>query len=143
MIVPDLNLLVYAHSDGTPLHRPARRWWEDLVNGSERVGMPWLVATGFVRLLTHPSVLQHPASTDQAVGYVTRWFDSPNVVPLNPGTRHLGIFRNALAQAGVGGNLVTDAHIAALAIEHQAEVHSNDTDFTRFGGLRWRNPLDV
>ena len=142
MIVPDLNLLIYAHSDGTPLHQPARQWWEGLVNGSERIGVPWLVAAGFVRLLTHPSVLRHPTSPEQAVDYVTEWFGSPNVVPLNPGAQHLGIFRNALAAAGVGGNLVTDAHIAALAIEHQAEIHSNDADFARFPGLRWRNPLN-
>ena len=141
MIVPDLNLLVYAHSAGTPLHRPARRWWEDLVNGTERIGMPWIVATGFVRLLTHPSVLSKPAPPEQAVDLIAEWFRSPNVTPLNPGSQHLTVFRNALVDAGVGANLVTDAHIAALAIEHQAEVHSNDTDFARFSGLRWRNPL--
>ena len=142
MIVPDLNLLVYAHSEGTPLHRPARRWWENLLNGSERIGISWLVAAGFVRLITHPRVLVHPASPEQAVDYAAEWFGSPNVSPLNPGAQHLVILRRALAAAGVGGNLVTDAHIAALAIEHQAEIHSNDADFARFPGLRWRNPLN-
>ena len=141
MIVPDLNLLVYAHSTRAPLHEPARRWWEDLVNGAERVGVPWLVAAGFVRLLTHPSVLNTPAAPEDAVDLMAEWFRSPSVTPLNPGTQHITIFRNMLAAAGVGGNLVTDAHIAALAIEHQAEVHSNDSDFARFTGLRWRNPL--
>ncbi|MDE0193942.1 MAG: type II toxin-antitoxin system VapC family toxin [bacterium] len=141
MIVPDLNLLVYAHSADAPLHAPARRWWEDLLNGTERVGMPWIVATGFVRLLTHPSVLRDPARPDVAVGFVAEWFRSPGVVGLNPGTQHLAIFAEAVAAAGVGGNLVTDAHIAALAIEYQAELHSNDSDFARFPGLRWRNPL--
>ena len=141
MIVPDLNLLVYAHSDGSPLHEPARQWWEDAVNGVERIGMPWIVAAGFVRLLTHPSVLTHPATPEGAVDLVAEWFRSPNVVPLNPGGQHLALFRRALASAGVGGNLVTDAHIAALAIENQAEVHSNDADFARFPGLRWCNPL--
>jgi predicted nucleic acid-binding protein len=72
---------------------------------------------------------------------MAQWFRSPSVTPLNPGTQHIAIFRNMLAAAGVAGNLVTDAHIAALAIEHQAEVHSNDSDFARFPGLRWRNPL--
>lgn len=141
MIVPDLNLLVYAHSAGAPLHDPARRWWEDLVNGTERVGVPWLVAAGFVRLLTHPLVMSTPAAPDHAVDLMTEWFRSPSVSPLNPGTQHVTIFRNLLIAAGVGGNLVTDAHIAALAVEHQAEVHSNDSDFARFPGLRWRNPL--
>ena len=124
-----------------PLHEPARRWWEGLVNGTERVGVPWLVAAGFVRLLTHPGVLQTPATPEHAVDLMAEWFRSPSVTPLNPGTQHTAIFRNMLAAAGVGGNLVTDAHIAALAIEHQAEVHSNDSDFARFPGLRWRNPL--
>ena len=141
MIVPDLNLLVYAHSTGAPLHEPARRWWEERVNRSERVGVPWIVAAGFVRLLTHPSVLSTPATPTNAVDLMAEWFRSPSVVPLNPGTQHLAIFRNMLATTGVAANLVTDAHIAALAIEHQAEVHSNDSDFARFPGLRWRNPL--
>lgn len=143
MIVPDLNLLVHAHSTGAPLHEPARRWWEDLVNGTERVGVPWLVAAGFVRLLTHPSVLSTPAAPEHAVDLMAQWFRSPSVTPLNPGTQHIAIFRRVLAAADVGGNLVTDAHIAALAIEHQAEVHSNDSDFARFPGLRWRNPLQL
>lgn len=141
MIVADLNLLVYAHSAGAPLHEPARHWWEALANGTERVGIAWIVAAGFVRLLTHPDVLTTPATPAHAVDLVAEWFRSPSVVPLNPGTQHLAIFRNMLAASGVGGNLVTDAHIAALAIEYQAEVHSNDRDFARFPGLRWRNPL--
>ena len=141
MIVPDLNLLIYAHNDAAPLHAPARRWWEGLVNGTERVGVPWVVTAGFVRLLTHPSVLSHPARPEQAVDYVQEWFNFSHVTPLNPGTEHLALFRDALAASGVGGNLVTDAHIAARAIEYQAELHSNDADFGRFPGLRWRNPL--
>ena len=141
MIVPDLNLLVYAYSDGAPFHESARRWWEGLVNGTERVGISWVVATGFVRLLTHPSVRERPATPGQTVSYVEEWFRIPNVTPLNPGTDHLALFRRCLAAAGVGANLVTDAHLAALAMEYQAEVHSNDMDFGRFPGLRWRNPL--
>ncbi len=141
MIVPDLNLLVYAYNDAAPFHDSARRWWEGLVNGTERVGVPWVVAAGFMRLLTHPSVRERPATPTQAVDYVEEWFRFPNVGPLNPGAEHLRLFRRALAAARVGANLVTNAHIAALAMEHQAEVHSNDADFGRFPGLRWRNPL--
>lgn len=141
MIVPDVNLLVYAYNETAPFHQQARRWWEGLVNGTERVGVPWLVAAGFVRLLTHPSVRERPATPVQAVDYVEEWFRFSNVTPLNPGTEHIRLFRAALNAAGVGANLVTDAHVAALAIEHQAEVHSNDADFGRFPGLRWRNPL--
>ena len=141
MIVPDVNLLLYAHDEAAPLHPAARRWWEDLVNGTERVGIPWVVAIGFVRLATHASVLAHPLATARAIDYVEAWFRRPNITPLNPGRQHLTLVRRALEAAGVGGNLVTDAHIAALAIEYQAEVHTSDTDFSRFPGLRWRNPL--
>ena len=141
MIVPDLNLLIYAHDGRAPYHDSARRWWEGLINGVERVGIPWVVTTGFVRLMTHPKVLVHPATPEEAVDYVQEWFRFPHVTPINPGAEHLTHLRRSLAAAGVGGNLVTDAHIAALAMEYQAEVHSNDTDFSRFPGLRWRNPL--
>lgn len=141
MIVPDLNLLVYAYNDGAPRHPVARRWWEGLINGSERVGVPWLVSTGFVRLMTHPGALTSPVSPAEAIDHVSEWFRYPHVTPINPGPDHLAHVRRSLDAAGVGANLVTDAHIAALAIEHQAEVHSNDTDFGRFPGLRWRNPL--
>ena len=141
MIVPDINLLLYAYNDRAPLHDDARRWWEGLVNGGERVGVPWVVSTGFVRLITHPRVLVRPAEPAEAVDYVRDWFRFPQVVPLNPGADHLAHFRRNLVAARVGANLVTDAHIAAIAMEYQAEVHSNDTDFSRFPGLRWRNPL--
>ena len=141
MIVPDVNLLVYAHNDGAPQHESARRWWEGLVNGSERVGIPWVVSAGFVRLITHPRVLVSPATPAQAVDYVLEWFRFSHVMPINPGADHLVHFRRNLLAAGVGANLVTDCHIAAVAMEYQAEVHSNDLDFSRFPGLRWRNPL--
>ena len=141
MIVPDLNLLVYAYADGAPHHDAARRWWEGLVNGSERVGVPWAVSVGFVRLMTHPRVFTRPATPAQAVDYVLEWFRFPHVTPVNPGPGHLTHLRRNLAAAGVGANLMTDAHVAALSMEYQAEVHSNDTDFVRFPGLRWRNPL--
>ena len=89
MIVPDINLLVYAHNDGAPYHDSARRWWEDLVNGSERVGVPWVVSTGFVRLMTHPRALVHPATPARAVDYVREWFRFPHIAPINPGADHL------------------------------------------------------
>ena len=141
MIVPDLNLLVYAYNDGAPHHRAARRWWEDLINGAERVGVPWIVATGFIRLMTHPRALTSPIALADAVGHLGDRFRYAHVTPINPGAGHLTHLQQTLAKAGVGANLVTDAHIAALAIEYQAEVHSNDGDFSRFPGLRWRNPL--
>ncbi|MDE0117255.1 MAG: type II toxin-antitoxin system VapC family toxin [bacterium] len=141
MIVPDVNLLIYAYNEDVPFHQQARNWWEELANGTERVGIPWMVAAGFVRIVTQHRTVIRPVSPEWAVDLVAEWHSLPQVVPLNPGSQHLPIFRQLVAATGVGGNLVTDAHIAALAIEHQAEVHSNDSDFARFPGLRWRNPL--
>lgn len=141
MIVPDVNLLVYAYNDGAQWHAAAKRWWEGLINGSERVGVPWVASTGFVRLMTHSRALTSPVTAAEAIGHVSEWFHYPHVTPINPGADHLTHVRRNLDAAGVGANLVTDAHIAALAIEYQAEVHSNDADFGRFPGLRWRNPL--
>ena len=141
MIIPDLNLLIYAYNEAAPFHEDAKRWWEELVNGEVRVGIPWVVSIGFVRLMTHPRVLVHPMAPAQAVDFVLEWFRFPNVVPIHPGTDHLVYFRRNLLAAGVGGNLVTDSHLAALALEYQAELHSNDSDFARFPGLRWRKPL--
>ena len=141
MIVPDINLLVYAYNDGAPHHEAARGWWQDLVNGSERVGVPWIVSTGFVRLMTHPRALTSPISPADAITHVGDWFRYAHVMPINPGVEHLKHMQRSLDAAGVGANLVTDAHIAALAVEYQAEVHSNDSDFARFPGLQWRNPL--
>ena len=141
MIIPDLNLLVYSYSQASPFHHDARRWWEGLVNGTERVGISWVVSTGFVRLMTSRTSTNPPITPSEAIDTVESWFRYPHIAPLNPGIDHLTLLRDALAAAGVGGNLVTDAHLAALAIEYQAEVHSNDTDFARFPGLRWRNPL--
>ncbi len=141
MIVPDINLLVYAYNSESPYHKKAKLWWEETVNGDTRIGVPWLVSAGFVRLMTHHRVLQDPITPSEAVGKVESWFQYDNVIPVNPGAGHLTHFRQNLEAAGVGGNLVSDAHIAAIAMEYQAEVHSNDSDFGRFSGLRWVNPL--
>lgn len=141
MIVPDVNLLVYAYDRGTPLHVGARRWWETLLNGSVAVGIPWAVVLGYVRIMTSPRVRAVPITAPIALTDVRSWLARPTVSLLDPGPRHLELVEGLLVQAGAGGTLVTDAHLAALAIEHQGELHSNDTDFARFPGLRWRNPL--
>ncbi len=141
MIVPDLNLLVYAHNEAASLHVPARQWWEDVVNSELRVGVPWAVAMGFIRLVTHAAILREPRHAVDAVAIVRGWFALPGVDPLDPGPRHLEIVEGLFRASGVAGALTTDTHLAALAIEHQAELCSNDADFGRFPGLRWRNPL--
>ena len=141
MIIPDVNLLVYAYDDGAPQHDNARIWWEELLDGEDRVGLPWVVSTGFVRLMSNPRAVSVALSPAEAAEYVRTWFQQSHIVPLNPDTDHLEHFSRCLAVAGSSANLVPDAHIAALAIEYDAEVHSNDSDFERFPGVRWRNPL--
>lgn len=141
MIVPDVNLLVYAHDRAVPGHERARAWWEDLINREQPVGMAWAVVLGFVRLVTHASVLASPLAPLDATSLVRDWLEQPGVRILEPGPRHLDLLCELFTATGVAGALTTDTHLAALAIEHQAELHSNDADFSRFPGLRWRNPL--
>ena len=141
MILPDINLLVYAYNEAAPLHARARAWWEDLLTRAAPVALPWAVIVGFVRLVTHPAVLTDPITPAAALDRVDRWLERDGVAILDPGPRHLRIVRDLFEATGVGGNLTTDTHLAALAIEHRCELHSNDTDFGRFPGLRWHDPL--
>jgi hypothetical protein len=141
MIIPDVNLLVYAHNEASPLHAPARAWWEEILSSERHVGLPWAVAMGFVRLVTHPRILEEPLPAARALDRVETWLACAAVRVLEPGRRHLVILRELFAATGVAASLTTDTHLAALAIEHQAELCSNDADFARFPGLRWRNPL--
>jgi len=141
VIIPDINLLIYAYNELAPHHLPAKRWWEDLLSGDTLVGIPWIVTLGFVRLMTHRQVLEKPMATGRGCEILEEWFERPNVQPLEPGPRHLQIFKNFLQTIGTGGNLVTDVHIASLAVEYSCELHSNDSDFSRFPGLNWVNPL--
>jgi toxin-antitoxin system PIN domain toxin len=141
MIVPDINLLVYAHNARSPQHRKARAWWEDCLNGTQPVGLSWVSMSGFLRLMTHPRVLARPMETTAAVDRVREWLDQPVVQVIHPGSRFASLFFQFLDQLGTAGNLTTDAQLAALAAERQAELQSNDSDFSRFQGLRWTNPL--
>ena len=142
MIVPDVDLLVYAYNPGAPRHADARRWWEGLVNGVEGVGIPWAGSTGFIRLSTSPRVLAAPWSPAAAVDQGRQRLTRDHINPFNLGERRLEYLERNLAVAGATANLATDAHIAALAMENGAEVHTNSIrDFQRFPGLLWRNPL--
>ena len=141
MIIPDVNLLVYAHNRAAMGHAEARAWWEDLIEREQPVGLAWAVMLGFVRLVTHPAVLVAPLAPVDALTYVRGWLDRSNVRIVEPGPRHLDLLDEIFRATDVAGSLTTDTHLAALAIEHQAELHSNDADFARFPGLRWRNPI--
>jgi toxin-antitoxin system PIN domain toxin len=141
MIVPDVNLMIYAVDQSSPMHRQARRWLEERLSGSETIGLSWNVLLAFLRITTRQGPLRHPLSLARAFDLVDAWLDQPSVTVLHPGPRHARLLRDLLEPLGVGGNLTSDAHLAAIAIEHGAELCSFDTDFARFHGLRWRNPL--
>ena len=141
MIVPDINLLVYAHDSEFPRHGEVRDWWEELMNGSGSVGLTWVAMLGFIRITTNSKILDNPMEPTIACEHVRSWLGRPQSIVIHPGDRHAEILFQLLGQAGSAGNLTTDAHLAALAIEHQAELHSADADMARFSGLRWVNPL--
>lgn len=141
MIVPDVNLLLYAHLTAFEQHAKARRWWEDLLNGEREIGLGAPTVFGFIRVATNRAVFGRPLTVGDAVALVDEWIALPQVLFALPGPRHLDIAFGLLRELGTAGNLSTDVQLAALAIEHQGEVHSNDIDFGRFKGLRWVNPL--
>jgi uncharacterized protein len=141
VIVPDINMLLYAEIDAFPYHAAARQWWEDLLSGDRQVGLAGVAVFGFLRISTNRRVFTEPLSVVDAVDRARLWLARPNVTFLVPGTRHLETAFRLLEQLGTGANLTTDVQLAAHAIEHSGEVHSNDVDFGRFDGLRWINPL--
>lgn len=141
MIVPDVNLLVHAYNAESPGHAAARAWWERRLNGTQPVGLAWAAMLGFIRLTTNRQVLAHPWPVVDACTHVRAWLARPCVTVLHPGDRHADLLFGLLESIGTAANLTTDAHLAALAIEHQAELNSTDADFARFPGLRWVNPL--
>jgi toxin-antitoxin system PIN domain toxin len=140
MILPDINLIVYAYNQDAPAHDQAKGWWQRCLSEVEPVGLAWVVVLGFVRLMSNRRVLIRPMPAAQAVEHCKSWLLRPNVRVLLPGPTHLDVF-TSLVSAPIGPNLVTDAHLAALAIEHGAVLHSNDADFGRFSGLNWHNPI--
>ena len=142
MILPDINLLIHAYNLDSPVHHVARRWWEELLGGTHPVGLAWVTLLGFIRIATHRGILTNPLPVDVACQHAREWLAQPYVSTLEPGPPHAEILFGLLEALGTGGNLTTDAHLAALAIEHQADLHSTDADFSRFPGLRWSNPLD-
>lgn len=141
MIIPDINLLVYAYNKQALRHEESKAWWEASINGNTPVGLPWVTSSGFIRLMTHRRITAEPLLPGDAIDLVRSWLDQPAVVILQPGPKFAGLFLGYLEKLGAAGDLTTDSQLAALAVENQAELHSNDTDFSRFDGLRWRNPL--
>ena len=143
MIVPDVNLLVYAHNTGVPEHERARRWWEQTVNGPEPIGIDWAVVLGFVRLMSSPQVTTTPQRPEDLLTRVSALLARPSVRLVTPGLRHAGLMRELFLSSGAGPKMVTDIHLAALAIELDAVLATNDADFARFPALKRVNPLQA
>lgn len=141
MIVVDVNLLIYAVNEDSRDHKNAKSWLEAAVSGTETIGLPWVVLLTFLRLTTRPGLFQKPLSVDAAFDLVDAWLPQPSVTVPEPTARHLQTMRDLISPLGTGSNLTSDAHVAALAIEHGAELCSTDNDFGRFSRLRCRNPL--
>ena len=142
MKLPDTNVLVYAVDELSPHHDPAREWLAEALSGSETLAFAWSALIGFLRVATHPSLAEEPRSSDAVLDVIEGWLAQPPAVTVHPTDRHAAVLRDLLAPLGTAGSLVPDAHLAALAIEHGAELVSFDNDFSRFAGLRWVSPGD-
>ena len=141
LILPDVNVLVYAHRRDMPDHGAYRDWLEDEVNSEPAFGLSDLVLSGFIRIVTHPRVFQAPTALTDALTFASQLRNRPNRIGVAPGPRHWEIFAGLCTSAGAKGNLVPDAYFAALAIEHGCEWITADRDYSRFAGLNWRHPL--
>ncbi len=141
MIIPDINLLLYAHDSGSPLHAKAAAWWQSCLSGAEPIGLLHVVVFGFVRIATNARAFLKPMTPAEAAGHVRSWLEQPPVQVLDPGPDHLRQTLKLLEALGTAGNLVSDAQMAALAIDYNAVLHTADAHFVRFQSLRWFNPL--
>lgn len=143
MILIDANLLIYAVNSDAVHHGAARTWLVDTLSATTSVGLPWICLLAFVRITTRRGILARPLDVDQALDYVTSWLNQPFVEPVRPGSGHWPILRNLVRRSGTAGNLTSDAHIAALALERGAAIYSADYDFKRFPGVDHVNPLET
>jgi toxin-antitoxin system PIN domain toxin len=139
----DANILLYAVDEASPQHEQARRWLEDSLNGVRRVGLPWTSLTAFVRIATHPRALRAPLGAAAAWAYVEDWLDAPAAWVPQPGRGHRDILSRLVRDLDLRGNLVPDAVLAALCVEHGLSIVSADSDFARFRELTWINPVAV
>jgi hypothetical protein len=139
----DANLLIYAVDADSPHHARARRWLEDALSGTDWIGLPWIVILAFLRVTTRSGIMRRPLPVERAVAFVDEWLRQPYVALVGPGEEHWPAFRSLLLAEGAAGNLTSDAHLAALAIEHGSALASTDNDFRRFQGRGLVNPLQT
>jgi len=143
MTLVDANLLLYASDTVSVHHASARRWLEGILSGPEPVGLAWAAILAFLRVGTNPRLRKDAFTLTEATAIVTGWLERPTVTVVNPGERHWDILRDMMIKGQARGPLITDAHLAALAIEHGAALATTDRDFARFPGLKFFNPLDT
>lgn len=141
MTLVDANILLYAEDSLSEHHEAARTWWDERLSGSEPVCLCWPVLTAFIRISTNPRLHQRPLTLNEATERVQSWLDQPCVRILHSSEQHWPIFQEMLRAGNATGNLVSDARLAALAIEHNCQLCSTDLDFARFPGLKWANPV--
>ena len=141
MILVDANLLIYAEDSLCDNHEAARKWWDAQLSGTEAVCLCWPVINAFIRIGTHARASRNPLTLKEAIERVQSWLDQPCVRIIQPTENHWEIFQQMLRAGNAKANLVSDAHLAALAVEHNCVLESNDTDFARFRGLKWNNPI--
>ena len=141
MILVDANILLYAEDALHPRHEQARIWWDTQLSGTGIVCLCWTVLCAFIRIGTNPRIFENPLSLEQALARVQSWLDQPSTRIVRPTERHWTVFQQVLTDGQAVANLVSDAHLAALAIEHGCELASTDSDFARFAKLKWKNPL--
>ena len=141
MKIVDVNILLYAVNPDAPHHHRIVEWWEVQLNGDESIGLAWAVTVGFLRVSTHPTIFPSPLTPQEAIGHLDTWLALDIVTLLTENHDHWRTLRGLLTEVGVAGNLASDAHLAALALTHGATLASCDADFSRFGKLRWENPL--
>ncbi|MFV2039256.1 MAG: type II toxin-antitoxin system VapC family toxin, partial [Acidimicrobiales bacterium] len=140
MKLVDANVLLYAVNEDAPHHHDARSWLDSALSGEATVGFAWIVTLAFVRLSSKAGLFPAPLSVDDALDRVDAWLAQSSAVIVEPTGRHLGLVRDLLNSVGVGGNLVNDAHLGALALEHRCEIVSYDNDFSRFDNVVWERP---
>jgi toxin-antitoxin system PIN domain toxin len=143
VIIPDINILVHAYNKDAAEHRVVRQWWENALRSLQPIGLPWVSILGFIRVSTIARLTKRPLYPQEATAHVRAWLTAPNASIVTPGDDHAKLLLGMLDELGAAGNLTTDAHLAALAIEYHAELVSTDADFARFRGLRWFNPTEV
>jgi uncharacterized protein len=141
VILVDANVLLYAEDSRSEHHEAARTWWDEQLSGSDPVALCWPVLTAFIRIGTNSRLLQRPLTLKEAIERVQSWLDQPCVRLIQTTDQHWPLFQQMLRAGNATANLVSDAHLAALAVEHNCVLHSTDTDFARFRGLKWKNPI--